>query len=118
MNISDCDIKDIKISIVTPVYNAENILDELYLRLKENIERITPDFEILMINDASPDNCWSVIQKLTEKDNRVKGINLSRNFGQHNAITAGLDFAAGNWIVIMDCDLQDRPEEIPRFYNN
>jgi dolichol-phosphate mannosyltransferase len=71
------------------------------------------NFEIILINDSSPDDAWQVIQQLAVEDNRVKGINLARNFGQHYAITAGLDFAQGDWVVVMDCDLQDRPEEIP-----
>ncbi len=70
-----------------------------------------------MVNDASPDNAWEVITTLSNKDKRVKGINLSRNFGQHYAITAGLDFANGKWVVVMDCDLQDQPEEIIKLYN-
>jgi len=69
-----------------------------------------------MVNDASPDNSWPIIKALAASDGRVKGINLSRNFGQHYAITAGLDFAEGDWVVVMDCDLQDVPEEIPKLY--
>ena len=70
-----------------------------------------------MVNDASPDDPWPVIQKLASEDQRVKGINLSRNFGQHYAITAGLEYALGDWVVVMDCDLQDQPEEILKLYN-
>ncbi len=69
-----------------------------------------------MVNDASPDNAWDTIKFLAKEDNRVKGINLSRNFGQHYAITAGLDFCNGDWTVVMDCDLQDQPEEILKLY--
>jgi len=68
------------------------------------------------VNDASPDASWSVIEHECAQDKRVKGINLSRNFGQHYAITAGLHYAKGEWVVVMDCDLQDRPEEIPALY--
>lgn len=78
---------------------------------------ITDNYEIIMVNDASPDESWKVIKQLSTNDKRVKGINLSRNFGQHYAITAGLDFANGKWVVVMDCDLQDQPEEIIKLYN-
>jgi dolichol-phosphate mannosyltransferase len=105
------------ISIVTPVYGCCKSLPELHSRLCSNLEQIVQDFEIIMINDASPDNAWDSIKELAQKDSRVKGINLSRNFGQHYAITAGLDFANGDWIVVMDCDLQDQPEEIRKLYD-
>ena len=70
-----------------------------------------------MVNDASPDRSWEAICTLSAKDSRVKGLRFSRNFGQHFAITAGLDVAAGDWVVVMDCDLQDQPEEIIQLYN-
>jgi dolichol-phosphate mannosyltransferase len=70
-----------------------------------------------MVDDGSPLNDWEIIKELAKKDKRVKGIKLSRNFGQHYAITAGLDFAKGQWVVVMDCDLQDQPEEILKLYN-
>jgi len=69
-----------------------------------------------MVNDGSPDDAWSVIQQLALADARIKGINLSRNFGQHYAVTAGLDHARGDWVVVMDCDLQDLPEDILKLY--
>lgn len=104
------------ISVVSPVYGCKDCLLSLYDRLKLTLEKITHDFEIILVNDASPDNCWQTITELCEKDTRVVGINLSRNFGQHYAITAGLDEARGEWIVVMDCDLQDQPEEIGKLY--
>ena len=104
------------ISVVTPVYKAEGYLEELYERLKSSLEKITGDFEIIMVEDCGPDRSWEIIEGLCKKDGRVKGLALSRNFGQHYAITAGLDHAGGDWVVVMDCDLQDRPEEIPRLY--
>lgn len=104
------------ISIVTPVYGCGECLHELYLRLDKSLSGITKSYEIIMVNDGSPDNAWEVIQELAHQDERVKGINLSKNFGQHYAITAGLDFVQGDWIVVMDCDLQDKPEEIPKLY--
>ena len=104
------------ISIVSPEYKGEKMVHELVERIKNSVSTITEDFEIILVNDASPDNTWLAIQKECKKDNRVKGLNLSRNFSQHNAITAGCTFVKGEWIVIMDCDLQDRPEEIPNLY--
>ena len=104
------------ISIVTPVYGCSTCLEKLYERLIKTLIQITEDFEIIMVNDASPDNAWEIIKELAQKDSRVKGINFSRNFGQHRAITAGLDYAGGDWVVVMDCDLQDQPEEILKLY--
>lgn len=92
------------------------MVHELVKRVRENISTITSDFNIILVNDASPDNSWQEILKECESDKRVVGINLSRNFGQHKAITAGLSYANGDWVVVMDCDLQDRPEEIPILY--
>ena len=106
----------IHISIVSPVYRAEKIVSELVRQLHESLSTITDDYEIVLVNDASPDNSWLAIRAECEKDKRVKGINLSRNFGQHYAITAGLSYAKGEWVVVMDCDLQDRPDEILNLY--
>jgi polyisoprenyl-phosphate glycosyltransferase len=91
-------------------------LHELYERLCQTISPISGNFEIIFINDDSPDASWRTINQIAELDSRVIGLNLSRNFGQHNAITAGLDWANGKWIVVMDCDLQDVPEEILKLY--
>lgn len=104
------------ISVVIPVYGCKSSLEELCERLEKTLLTIIPDYEIILVNDASPDNSWEMITKLSEANQNIKGINLSRNFGQHNAITAGLDYAEGDWVVVMDCDLQDRPEEIPKLY--
>jgi len=105
------------ISVVSPVYRAENIVAELVRRLIVELSKITNDFEIILVEDCGPDYSWLKIVEETKKDQRVKGIKLSRNFGQHHAITAGLDASSGDWIIVMDCDLQDRPEEAPRLYN-
>jgi dolichol-phosphate mannosyltransferase len=105
------------ISIVIPVYGCKSCLIELYLRIKQTLELASHDFEIILVNDASPDGAWDTIVEIAQKDPRVKGINLSRNFGQHYAITAGLNSCTGEWVVVMDCDLQDRPEEIINLYN-
>jgi len=104
------------LSVVIPVYKAEHCLDELYLRLKFVLENISPNFEIVLVEDCGGDGSWQVIERLSAVDPRVKGIQFSRNFGQHYGITAGLDHCHGDWVVVMDCDLQDRPEEIPRLY--
>lgn len=110
-------MKNVYISVVTPVYKCAECLDELYTRLIASLHSITNNFEIIMVDDGSPDNAWHIITSLATKDKRVKGIKLSRNFGQHYAITAGLDCAKGRWVVVMDCDLQDQPEEILKLYN-
>lgn len=85
-------------------------------RVTAAVSTITDNYEIILVNDASPDNTWAEIEKACAADKHVKGLNLSRNFGQHYAITAGLAYAKGDWVVVMDCDLQDRPEEIPNLY--
>jgi dolichol-phosphate mannosyltransferase len=105
------------ISVVIPVYGCKACLEELYRRLVVSLEAITPSFEIIMVNDACPQNSWEIIREIALRDTRVKGLDLSRNFGQIRAITAGLHHARGEWIVVMDCDLQDRPEEIHRLYS-
>ncbi len=104
------------ISVVIPVYKAEGCLDELYRRLVVSLGGISQDFEIVLVEDCGGDRSWDVIQALAANDPRVKGIQFSRNFGQHYGITAGLDHCDGGWVVVMDCDLQDRPEDIPRLY--
>lgn len=104
------------ISIVSPEYKGAKMVQELVDRIATSVSTITEDWEIILVNDASPDDTWSEIEKVCAKDKRVKGLNLSRNFGQHYAITAGLNYAKGDWVVVMDCDLQDRPEEIPNLH--
>ena len=104
------------LTVVSPVYYGETMVHELVSRLKKSLALITEDYNIILVNDYSPDNSWSMILNECADDERIKGINLSRNFGQHNAITAGLSFSKGDWVIVMDCDLQDRPEEIPNLY--
>jgi dolichol-phosphate mannosyltransferase len=101
-----------KISVVSPVYKAHGIIPELVKRIKVAVKTITEDYEIILVEDGSPDNSWNEMVIESEKDKRVRSVKLSRNFGQHYAITAGLDLAKGEWVVVMDCDLQDQPEEI------
>lgn len=104
------------LSIVSPVYQAENLLDELVKRLIAQASTITDRFEIILVEDGSRDESWKKIEENCRKESRIKGIQLSRNFGQHSAIAAGIEAASGEWVVVMDCDLQDRPEEIPALY--
>ena len=104
------------LSIVSPVYRADKIVDKLVEEIKKAVLPITEDFEIILVEDGCPDGSWERIVANCRTDERVKGIKLSRNFGQHYAITAGLHAVKGEWIVVMDCDLQDRPEEIPNLY--
>jgi dolichol-phosphate mannosyltransferase len=101
------------LSIVSPVYRAGKLLPELVQRVKAAVKPISMDFEVILVEDASPDNSWAEIERLSQLHPEIVGLKLSRNFGQHYAITAGLDQAKGDWVVVMDCDLQDRPEEIP-----
>lgn len=105
------------LSIVSPIYKGEKMLSELVTRIEKSVNSFTDDFEIILVNDQSPDNSWEKIKEICAVDGHVKGVNLSRNFGQHYAITAGLSKTIGDWVVVMDCDLQDRPEEIPNLYN-
>lgn len=106
----------VHISVVVPLYRCEECVPELHRRLTSTLETLTSSFEIVLVNDGSPQADWSVARALARRDRRVKAINLSRNFGQHYALTAGLDHAEGDWVVVMDGDLQDPPEEIPRLY--
>jgi glycosyltransferase involved in cell wall biosynthesis len=99
-----------KVSIVSAVYKAERIVDELVRRCRDEISSITSDYEIILVEDGSPDNSWEKIASNCTNDSKVKGIKLSRNFGQHYAITAGLQSASGDVVILLDCDLQDNPK--------
>jgi len=107
----------VHISVVTPVYGCCESLTTLHARLNKTLLQLTESFEIIMVDDASLDNAWEIIKKLSKEDDKVKGIKLSRNFGQSQAIKAGLSYANGDWIVVLDCDLQDQPEEILKLYS-
>jgi dolichol-phosphate mannosyltransferase len=104
------------LSVVIPVYKAEKCLGELYTRLVASLRSVTEDYEIVLVEDCGGDRSWEIVCELSQRDPRVKGLQFSRNFGQHYGITAGLDLCDGDWVVVMDCDLQDRPEEIPKLY--
>src|SRR5947207_13069451 len=101
------------ISVVSPVYNAEHILETLIERVAEQVARITDEYEIILVEDGSQDESWSKIGAICSKHKKVRGIKLSRNFGQHHAISAGLEHSQGEYVVVMDCDLQDDPAYIP-----
>lgn len=101
------------VSIVVPCYNTSESLFELYTRINVVMNTVQIEYELILINDSSPQNDWKIISEMAQRDHRVKGINLSRNFGQYKAITAGLVYAKGDAVVVMDGDLQDQPEEIP-----
>lgn len=104
------------ISVVVPVYQCAGCITELNSRLLSSLSKITNQYEIIYVDDCAKDNAWGIIVELAKNNEQVKGIKLSRNFGQHLAITAGLEKSKGDWVVVMDCDLQDPPEEIIRLY--
>ena len=104
------------LSVVVPVFNESSLIEELLRRVINNVKFITEDFEILIVDDGSQDQTWVLIEAEAKKESRIKGIKFSRNFGHHYAITAGLHNSEGEWVVVMDGDLQDRPEVIPELY--
>jgi polyisoprenyl-phosphate glycosyltransferase len=104
------------IAVIVPVYMGAALAQQLCARLTATLESITPKFSIILVDDRAPDNAWSIITELCSRDPRIKGIQLSRNFGQHYALTAGIDHAHAQWYVVMDCDLQDAPEDISLLY--
>ncbi|MFB0923843.1 MAG: glycosyltransferase family 2 protein [Vicingaceae bacterium] len=104
----------VEISIVSPVYRAETIIDNLVDRIVAAVSKLTDNYEIILVEDCGPDNSWGKIQENCSKNPKVKGVKLSRNYGQQHAIQAGLDISNGEYIITMDCDLQDQPEEIEK----
>lgn len=107
---------DMHLSVVSPVYGCRGCLNELVSQLAESLSEITDKFEVILVDDGSPDGAWDEICRLASQHSWVKGFRLSRNFGQHAAIYAGLCQARGEWIVVMDCDLQDVPSAVPYLY--
>lgn len=108
----------IEISIVIPVYNESENLIELHKRLKYVLENeIKTNYEIIFVDDGSKDDSWKMIEFLHTENVNIRGLKFSRNFGHHIAITAGMDMAKGDSVVLMDADLQDQPEEIPKLYS-
>jgi glycosyltransferase involved in cell wall biosynthesis len=102
------------ISIVMPCYNTRESIQLIYQRLLTILKKCSDNFEIIFVDDGSPQNDWEVIEQIATNDQRVKLIKLIRNFGQQTAISAGLKYADSEWVVVMDADLQDKPEEIPK----
>lgn len=105
------------ISIVSPVYRAEKILPVLVEEISSTMRKIGETFEIILVDDRSPDNSWEVMKELSKRYENLRIYRLSKNFGQHATITAGLTKAKGDWVVVMDCDMQDQPKEIEKLYN-
>ena len=101
------------LSVVTPVYNEEENIDEFYSRVLKATQDLNLELEIIYINDGSHDNTIEIINRQSEKDNRIAVSDLSRNFGKEIALTAGLDYASGDAVIVIDSDLQDPPEVIP-----
>ena len=106
----------VELSVVVPVYSCEASLRELHRRLTESLRWTEGSYELVFIEDRGPDGSWGVLRELASEDAHLRAFRLSRNFGQHAAITAGLSLARGRWTIVMDCDLQDPPEEVQRLY--
>jgi len=104
----------IKLSVVIPVYRSQDTLPELHRRIVAALEPVEPAFEIILVEDCGGDNSWQVIEALARQDVRVRGIQLARNYGQHNALLCGIRSARGDLVVTIDDDLQNPPEEIPK----
>jgi dolichol-phosphate mannosyltransferase len=105
-----------EVGVVVPVYRCDECLQELHRRLKPALDAISPDHEIVFVDDRSPDHAWATLQRIAAADPHVVAVRLSRNFGQQAAITAGLATSRARWVVVMDCDLQDPPEAIAALY--
>ncbi len=101
------------LSIVIPIYNDQEVIAELLRRLTAVVETIVPEYEIILVDDGSRDNSWAIMQEERAQRAHLRIARLSRNFGQQNAIAAGLSLTTKDLIVLMDSDLQDRPEDIP-----
>ncbi|MBH10735.1 MAG: glycosyltransferase [Candidatus Marinimicrobia bacterium] len=109
---------DYLLSVIIPVYNEEGNITELYNRIKKQVDDyLNIKYEIIFIDDGSFDKTWEIINSIHKKNNLVKGIKLSRNFGHQNALKAGIDLAKGDSVISLDGDLQQPPELIPKFYN-
>lgn len=104
------------LSIISPVFNSSNTIFALTDEIRNALVAFKHTFEIILVDDGSVDNSWQMISEVCSLHKNVKGFKLTENFGQHQAILAGLEHAKGEWIVVMDCDLQDNPTEIPKLY--
>lgn len=106
-----------KISVVTTMYHSVPYINEFYERTVNVLQKITDDYEIVFVNDGSPDHSLELALKLYEKDIHVKIVNLSRNFGHHKAVMTGLSYAKGDYVFMIDIDLEEAPENIELFWN-
>lgn len=102
-----------ELSFVSPVYGCREALAELFERIERVAASLGKSFEVILVDDRCPQNSWDEITRLASIHPEIIGVRLSRNFGQHSAIEAGLRYSRGEWTVVLDCDLQDRPEDVP-----
>jgi len=109
-------MSEVELSVVVPTYACATCLHALHERLTATLAAMGVAYELVFVDDRAADGSWDVLAQLASGDERIRALRLSRNFGQHVAITAGLAHARGAWVVVMDCDLQDPPEEIARLY--
>jgi dolichol-phosphate mannosyltransferase len=109
-------MRSVEISVVSPVYKGETFVDELVARCESTLEQICESYEIILVEDCGPDGSWEKIVEICKSNPKVRGLRLSRNYGQQYALQAGLDASFGDYVVTLDCDLQDRPEEIISLY--
>jgi putative glycosyltransferase len=106
-----------KFSIVTTLYLSEKYIEDFYKRISETVSKVSKDFEIIFVNDGSPDDSIEVVKKLHNLDGKVKIIDFSKNFGHHKAIMTGLSYAKGDYVFLIDSDLEEEPECFERFWN-
>ncbi len=109
-----CMKKEIDFSLVIPVYKSRNTLEELYSRIVKVLSKKGFNYEVIFIDDGSDDGSWNLLEKFCRKDKHVKAVQLTQNFGQHNAIMCGFREARGKYVITLDDDLQNPPEEIPK----
>ncbi len=105
-----------KLSIVTTLYNSASYLSEFCSRVSAAAKEITPDYEIILVNDGSPDDSLDIARDLLDRHPEIQVIDLSRNFGQHKAIMTGLTYTTGELVFLLDSDLEEQPEFLPLFY--
>ncbi|MEZ9601589.1 glycosyltransferase family 2 protein [Vibrio sp. 10N.286.46.A8] len=109
--------KEIKLSIVIPVYNSQSFVTKTVNEIIKEVTKLTSKFEIILVNDGSPDDSWSVISGLAKSINEVKSIDLVKNYGQHTAVMCGIEKSTGDYVITMDDDLQNPPSEIKKLLN-
>ncbi|HZZ95342.1 MAG TPA: glycosyltransferase family 2 protein [Usitatibacter sp.] len=106
----------VELSVVVPVYGCRESLPELHQRVARTAGALVASWELVLVDDCDGENSWDQVADIALRDPRVRAYRLSRNFGQHAAITAGLAMSTGRWVVVMDCDLQDPPERLADLY--